>query len=367
MKKTLQVVIIFLCPLFAVSKGFVLSGAIDGLQTGSVSLAYINQDGEDTTINAAIVNGIFRLTGQAAEPELTRLTVTEGWSFNTSFYLENSDITVHLIKDDPDKVTIAGSVSNVVYEKLTPGLSDFFAHARANEAAHQQAAATHNNLEKLSADSLWFAQQHQWIENIRKTITGNADNYAALYFIRWLLFRPDNYDDIFSVFMDLSPAVRNGPSGKKLYADFEHLHKTLPGQPAPDIRGNDTSGHAVTLASFKGQVILLDFWSSYCGPCRQENRRMVSVYQKYHPLGFEVVSYSLDNDRRMWLQAIVTDGMIWPQASDLRGGAGATPGVYDITDLPRNVLIDRSGKIYAKDIHGQDLTEAMERLLGKGK
>ena len=93
---------------------------------------------------------------------------------------------------------------------------------------------------------------------------------------------------------------------------------------------------------------------------------MLPMYQKYHPQGFEIVSFSLDNERHMWTAAIEADALPWPQASDLRGGAGATPGVYDITDLPRNVLIDKTGKIYSRDLHGEDLIKAIEDLLRKG-
>ena len=149
--------------------------------------------------------------------------------------------------------------------------------------------------------------------------------------------------------------------------DFKRQQRTSAGQIAPEIIGKDTSGQPVTLAAFKGKVILLDFWSSYCMPCRQENQKLLPGYQKYHSQGFEIISLSLDNERRAWTRAVQADGMIWPQASELRGGASASAGVYDITDMPRNVLIDRSGKIFAKDIHGEDLIPLLDELLGRGK
>ena len=94
---------------------------------------------------------------------------------------------------------------------------------------------------------------------------------------------------------------------------------------------------------------------------------MLPVYEKYHAAGFEIVSLSLDDARQAWLQAIKGDGLPWLQVSELRGGASASAGIYDITDLPRNVLIDRAGKIYAKDLHGDELVTAVEGLLGKRK
>ena len=367
MKKTFQLILIFLCPLFAMAKGFTITGSVQGLQSGTVTLAYINQAGEDTTLTSTITGGAFTFAGITPEPQLVRLTITEGWPYNTSFFLENAAINIKLVKDAPEKTTITGSVSEMVYEKLEPGLSVFFENARQSKAAHQQAAATHNLRALQAADSVWFAQQGQWIQHIRNTNAPHTDNYAALYFIRWLLFKPDNYDAIFAAYKELSPTVKQSMAGKKLLTDLEHLHRTLPGQPAAEITGKDTLGRPVTLAAFKGKVLLLDFWASYCGPCRQENRNMQPVYQKCHAAGFEIVSLSLDDARHAWTQAILADGMTWPQLSELRGGASASAGVYDVSDLPRNVLIDRSGKIYAKDLHGEDLVGAIESLLAKGK
>ena len=363
MKKTLPLILVFLCPLLAFAKGFTIKGNIQGLQTGSLTLAYVNEAGNDTMLTSAITGGSFVFAGQAAEPELAKLNITQGWAYTLDFFLENTTITIHLVKDDAGQTTLTGCAAEIVYQKLPPGLNAFFEHARQYEATRHQS----NPAAVKSADSLFTAQQQQWIQTISQAIQANTDNYAALYFIKWLLFKPVNYDAIFAVYNQLSPAVRNSIAGKSFPDDFQHLHKTSVGQTAPEISGNDTSGHAVTLAQFKGKVILLDFWSSYCGPCRQENKRVQPVYNKYHPAGFEIISLSLDNERRLWLQAILADGMTWPQASDLRGGAGASGGVYDITDLPRNVLIDRTGKIFAKDIHGDDLVKAIEKLLGKGK
>jgi len=352
MKRTIYLTFILLSPLFALAKGFIVKGRIDGLQAGTVSLTYVNQNEKDTTLTTRITAGTFTLAGIAEDPELARFTITEGWSYSISFFIENATISIHLVKDAPDKTTISGSVSDVIYEKLKPGLSDFFEHARQNNAAHQQASAVHDNHALQVADSLWTVQQAQWIQSIRMSIGSNSENYPALYFIQWLLFKPDNLNTIQSAFMQLSPAVRQSSAGRKFLDDFEHLNKTA-------------SDHAVKLTAFRGKIVLLDFWASYCGPCRQENKRMLNVYQKYHPAGFEIVSFSLDNERSLWLKAMQADGLTWPQASDLRGGAGATAGDYDITDLPRNVLIDKSGNIYSRDLHGEDLIRAIESLLGK--
>lgn len=367
MKKSLPLVLILVYPFLAISNGFTIKGSVDGLQTGTATLAYQNEAGNDTTLAAAITAGNFFFADKVLEPETARLQISGDWSYNTTFFLENSNIAIHVVKDAPEKTLIKGSASNDVYEKLKPGLNEFFANARQNAAAHQQVTRPDNNRDLLSADSLWLAQQKAWMQKIEAAIKANPENYAALYFIQWLLFRPVNFDAIMALYMQLNPAVRNGLAAQNFMADYRRLYNTVSGQPAPEITGSDTAGSVVKLAAFKGKVVLLDFWASYCGPCRQENGRLLAIYQKYHAAGFEIVSFSLDNERSLWMKAIIADKLCWPQASDLRGGAGATANTYGITDLPRNVLIDKTGKIAARDLHGEDLIKALEQELKKDK
>jgi peroxiredoxin len=366
MKNALTAILIFLYPLPGLANGFIIKGNIEGLQTGTVSLVYRNERSADTTLTANIASGQFSFAGTVTEPEIARFSVTAGWAYGLSFFLENSPINIHLIKDASEKTEIAGSVSNKVYEKLNQQMMDFFANARQNEAIHKQPGIERNHSLLKSADSIWTQQQHTWMQSISAAISENTKNYAALYFIQWLLFRPGNFDTIHALFMQLHIDVRNSSAAKKFITDFEHLRKTSLGESAPEITGKDTSGKPVTLASLKGKIVLLDFWASYCGPCRNENRQMLSLYNKYKCAGFEILSFSLDNERSLWLKAIQTDKLNWTQASELRGGASASAGIYDVTDMPRNFLIDRNGKIIAKDLFGQNLADALSDLLGKG-
>lgn len=355
----------FFSSLTAHSGNFTIHGTIEGLPTGSVSLNYKNQADVDTTVNLNFTGGAFSITGAVAEPSEARLSVSGGWSYGTTFFLENSNIHIKLVKDADEKTEISGSVSNITYDKLKPGLNTFFANARANNSAHQQVWPGDNRGQLKVADSLWTVQRGQWMQSIGRAIKENPRNYAALFFIQWLLFKPDDLDGDWALFDQLDATVRNSIAGKKFQEDFEHLHRIAIGQQAPEIVGKDTSGNTVTLAAFKGKVVLLDFWASYCGPCRQENKQSIGIYEKYHPSGFEIVSMSLDNERSLWVKAIVADQLPWPQASELRGGAGASAGVYDISDLPRNVLIGRDGRIIAKDLHGPSLTAVLDGLLMK--
>jgi len=139
--------------------------------------------------------------------------------------------------------------------------------------------------------------------------------------------------------------------------------KTAIGAQAPDIALTDPDGKIRKLSSLKGKVVLIDFWASWCGPCRKENPNVVAVYQKYHDLGFEIYSVSLDKDRESWLKAIAKDNLLWPDhVSDLKYWKSEGAAAYGVTSIPYTVLIDKKGKIVAKKLRGDELENKIKEL-----
>lgn len=140
--------------------------------------------------------------------------------------------------------------------------------------------------------------------------------------------------------------------------------KTAIGAQAPDIALTDPDGKIRKLSSLKGKVVLIDFWASWCGPCRKENPNVVAVYQKYHDLGFEIYSVSLDKDRDSWLKAIAKDNLLWPDhVSDLKYWKSEGAAAYGVTSIPYTVLVDKKGRIVAKKLRGEELENKVKELL----
>lgn len=154
------------------------------------------------------------------------------------------------------------------------------------------------------------------------------------------------------------------PFVKQYHQQIETERKTAVGSVAPDISLPDPEGNIRSLSSLRGKVVLIDFWASWCGPCRKENPNVVKAYAAYKDKGFEVFSVSLDKDREGWLKAIATDKLIWPNhVSDLKYWKSAGAAAYGVTAIPFTVLIDREGRIVAKKLRGEALEQKLKELL----
>ena len=166
------------------------------------------------------------------------------------------------------------------------------------------------------------------------------------------------------IFDALSDALKNSTEGKEFEEKLTIAENTEVGKDAMDFTQNDTLGHPVSLSSFRGKYVLLDFWASWCGPCRAENPNVVKAYAKFHAKGFDVLSVSLDRtvDKEKWLKAIHDDRLAWTQVSDLGFWNNAVAREYGITSIPQNFLIDPQGKIVGKNLHGEDLEKKLSEI-----
>lgn len=152
---------------------------------------------------------------------------------------------------------------------------------------------------------------------------------------------------------------------RQLVNKVEVTRRIAIGAVAPSFQARDTEGHVVSLESYRGKLTLIDFWASWCGPCRQESPTLVRLYNAYHNKGLEILSVSIDTSEEKWKNAIRKDGYTWTNVSDLDGYGGATPALYAVTAIPNSFLVDEDGKIMAKNLRGKNLERKLKELMGE--
>jgi peroxiredoxin len=153
-------------------------------------------------------------------------------------------------------------------------------------------------------------------------------------------------------------------SAQKLLAQIKNAKSFVIGGEAPDFTMLNMEDKEVNLSDFKGKVVLIDFWASWCGPCRKENPHVVKLYEKYKEDGFEILGVSLDKTKDRWLQAVEKDGLTWPQVSDLKGWQNEVAQMYSVKSIPHTVLLDKEGKILAFKLRGPQLDQALKEIFG---
>ena len=201
-------------------------------------------------------------------------------------------------------------------------------------------------------------------EKIRNLMLENKTDLSCLAFL-------DNFSSDKALQADIVNALYEVyPNHKLVIERYDKINspanRTAEGSIAPELEFQDPTGMTRKLSDLRGKVVLIDFWASWCGPCRRENPHVVSMYSKYHDKGFEVFSVSLDNKAENWKAAIEKDGLVWPNhVSDLKGWGSAAAKLYGVTSIPSTFLLDREGRIIAKGLRGETLTQALKQIFGE--
>ncbi|GHV25484.1 hypothetical protein FACS1894176_04050 [Bacteroidia bacterium] len=214
-----------------------------------------------------------------------------------------------------------------------------------------------------------LAMQYQYDDLVRQQnaigidfIQKHKDSPVSLMAMMEMSREPKDLLTLDSLFQQLTPEVQNTPTGQEWNKFLQHHRLTAIGAMAEDFTMNDVNGKPVKLSDFRGQYVLVDFWASWCKPCRMENPNVVKNYQQYKDKNFTVLGISLDNNQKAWLNAIEKDGLTWTQVSDLQFWNNAVARQYGITSIPYNFLLDPQGKIIANNLREEALADKLAKL-----
>ena len=305
-------------------KGYLINGEIDGVTEGKVYLRSFRNKMFFDVDTADIVNGKFTFSGEVEQPLLFALA-SDKMDSQQQLFVENREMNVR-ISADGDKIEVSNSPVN-----------DIFLSNRAEVSRRG-----------FSIDSL---------------ITKHPDSPAAAFYLYRYFTYQLSLDDLKATRAKISPQLANSPYVKDLDGIIKQLENVQIGKIAPDFTLPDTEGKSVSLRDFRGKYVLLDFWASWCPPCRRENPNVVKAFNNYKDKNFTIIGISLDRDKKKWLKGIEDDKLTWTHLSDLKYWDSEIPALYGVRGIPANVLLDPDGVIVAKNITGEELHEKLAELI----
>ncbi|WP_035564443.1 TlpA disulfide reductase family protein [Hymenobacter sp. IS2118] len=348
----------------AQTEHFVLKGTV-GAKAG-VTKVYLhwglpnNGFGEDSV---AVKNGRFEFRGTLAEPAGATLALSHhGTSYKKSrdytlypFFLEQGTLTWST-PDSAAKAVVRGTPLNDAFARLQASLKPLNDQAAALRKSHATEPQLEAGLEAIEA-----AQQQVRADYV----TAHPDARFSLFVLQELEWSKHDLERYAGWYQGLNEGLRTSPRGQRIGARIKRLQQVAVGAIAPDFTQNTPDNVPVTLSRLRGQYVLIDFWASWCGPCRQENPNVVKAYNEFKGKGFTVIGVSLDNPngREAWLRAIAKDGLTWTQVSDLKSWNNAVAQAYGIQSVPQNFLLDPQGKIVATNLRGEELQSTLAKLL----
>ncbi len=366
----LAVLFLFFIPI---DKQVKIKGSIDFVEP--VQKLYISYTNEEGTVSdtAELKNSKFKFEIKANEPVLAymtaRLKPLEGQTRyryqKIPIFLEPGTIKI-TIKDSLKFAIISGSKAHDAFIELNKLQSPFDIRNQelrrksielSQEKKEDELKKITEEMEKLDAEKREKAF-HLYLEN-------NITSPIALYVLKLYAGYDIDAKLIEPYFEKLTASVKQSQSGVFFKDQIETAKKTGVGVYAMNFSQADTLGNMVSLSSFKGKYVLLDFWASWCGPCRAENPGLVKSFKNYKDKNFTVLSVSLDrpDKKQAWLDAIHKDGLTWTHVSDLNFWDNAVAKQYGIRAIPQNLLLDPTGKIIAKNLHGDELDKKLKSVL----
>ncbi len=349
---------------------FVVEGKIGSLGApATVYLIYPSVDGFRRD-SVELAGGRFRFSGEVAHPTRATLLLSRDSSGESprqdsqAVYLHRGTIKV-IGEGSVSGAIISGSKLNADYQRLQATLKPIYEKDRTVTALYEGAPAEERSTEVFRKA---VNAKRDLIRAEAKAIHlefagSNPQSLMALIVLQD--YAGTDLEVVKSLFAALAPEVRNSTLGNAFAAKIEKLGRTAVGQRAPEFTQNDPEGNPVSLASYRGNYVLIDFWASGCVPCRAENPYIVKAYERFKAKNFTVLGVSLDDERRRdaWLKAVEDDKLTWTQVSDLKGWKNEAAALYNVRAIPQNFLVDPDGIIVASNLRGEALVETLEQLL----
>lgn len=330
-----------------------IKGNIPGLPDGTATFHY-HQDTVRLTDTIQIKDGKFNLSVTIPEPQKVFIMFPERYK---EFFVEGGDISI-TGSADLQTFEVKGSKIQDEATAYNHSLEDIFKqekelYSKYGKVSKEEQIALEAKLKELRYEKRDRAKQYITKHPSSAFSVSLVSDRSAM----------GEYNDVKSIYDLLSPAAQKTGEAKLIAQRLAILKRSNIGEHIIDFVQNDTSGVPVKYNNFKGKYVFIDFWASWCGPCRAENPNVLKAYNAFKDKNFTVVGISLDDNGERWKKAIVEDKMPWTQLSDLQGWKNELSTYYGIQGIPSSLLISPEGKIIAKDLRGTELHLKLEEIL----
>lgn len=360
------------------NQSFTLKGKIgDWNDPATLYLSYWSE-GSENLDTLQLRKGSFSFTGNISEPAPARLILDytgEGLRQAAQagnilyLYLENGTVKLN----SPDSLQNSQFIDSPINEEHQAYLEYVGGQiqdlaARMNQKVMQATPEQMKDTTFMTQLNREYAQLlAERSQKQQQYVRENPDSYFSIEALSESVSSDFDVEVIEPLFLSINEKYRESFTGKAFAQRIEAAKTIGIGKKAPDFTQNDPEGNPVSLSDFQGKYVLLDFWASWCGPCRQENPNLVKAYAAYNDKGFEILGVSLDNKdgKEAWVNAIEKDGLTWTQVSDLNSWNNEVARMYGVRAVPQSYLIDPEGVIVAQNLRGEALDEKLAEIFGE--
>lgn len=340
-------------------ENLMVKGQIEGIDSGRLYLlAQTSENKVDTLGSCTFKAPNFILKGKVSEPIVAQIVV-ENYGGGFTFLAEPNTTYEALLKDKSGAYIRGGKLQDEWTSYAA--YSDSLHNVLKGYKERHEALLKENKFRSASKvnDSLQIIEKQ--IDRDTKEFLRKHDDLITAYTIQTnVLMKEAGLEESIHMYEAMGAGAKNTPSARIMKERIDRMKQTQSGVPAPDFTLPDLNGNQVTLSKVPGKIKIVDFWASWCGPCRLNNPALKKLYEQYHSQGLEIISISLDNKKERWADAVKKDGLTWINVSSLQGWKCSVARQYNVTGVPAIYILDENNRIIATHLRGEKLASFLQ-------